>query len=222
MQKRQYRQLCPVAYALDALGERWTLLIIRDLLYGERRFSDLLRGLPGIGTNLLSKRLQNMEATGLIARRTLPPPSSSTVYQLTQRGGALAPVVGALAHWGTALLAERSEEDYLGIMPMLGSLNLLFRAEAQVAEPITCQFRTDDDAFYAVLDKNGLQASQGETESPEVIAHLQTKNLLSMLGHPEKIADSGEVGAIQLQKGKVSRFRSFLAAFNPVEKMSSG
>src|SRR5215467_13817890 len=90
---RSYNQYCAVARGLDVIGERWTLLIIRDLLVGPKRYTDLLDGLPGIGTNLLAERLRDLEAAGLVERAVLPPPAGTTVYRLTADGAALEPVV---------------------------------------------------------------------------------------------------------------------------------
>src|SRR5689334_7180685 len=98
--RRSYKQFCGLAKALDVVGERWTLLLVRDLILGPRRYGDLLNGLPGLTTNLLASRLKEMEATGLIEKRKLPAPASSVVYQLTKPGKELEPAVMALAAWG--------------------------------------------------------------------------------------------------------------------------
>jgi DNA-binding HxlR family transcriptional regulator len=110
---RSYRQYCAVARGLDVVGERWTLLIVRDLLIGPKRYKDLLTGLPGIGTNLLATRLRDLEEQGLVGRRVLPPPAGSTVYELTQVGQALEPVVTALGRWGHRFLGARREGEFL-------------------------------------------------------------------------------------------------------------
>lgn len=86
MAKRSYDQYCPLACALDLLGERWTLLIVRDLLLGPKRYGDLHRGLPGLATDLLTERLRALEEAGIVQRRELPPPAAATVYELTDRG----------------------------------------------------------------------------------------------------------------------------------------
>lgn len=95
-----YEQVCPVALALDDVGERWTLMIVRDLAMGPLRFSDLLTTNPGIGSNLLTQRLKMLVQRGIVARRTLPPPAASTVYELTDKGRDLLPVLVELARWG--------------------------------------------------------------------------------------------------------------------------
>src|SRR3954466_9029782 len=98
--RRSYDQFCSVARALDRVGERWTLLIVRNLLLGPRRYSDLLRELPGITTNLLAKRLQELESLGILERVSLPPPAATEAYALTLQGEALEPVVMELGRWG--------------------------------------------------------------------------------------------------------------------------
>src|SRR5688572_12844652 len=99
MKGRSYNQYCGLAYALDVIGERWTLLIIRELFPGPRRFKDLVGGLPDISTNLLAERLKSLEERGVISRRVLPPPAGSTVYELTPLGQALEKTVLELGRW---------------------------------------------------------------------------------------------------------------------------
>ena len=101
---KPYDQYCPVAHALDLVGERWSLLLVRELQHGPLRYRDLRTGLPKIPTNVLATRLRELEAGGVIARRKLPPPAASTVYELTETGASLAPVIGALARWGLQTL----------------------------------------------------------------------------------------------------------------------
>ena len=101
---KPYDQYCPVAHALDLVGERWSLLLVRELQHGPLRYSDLHERLPRCSTNVLATRLKELEAGGVIARRKLPPPAASTVYELTETGASLAPVIGALARWGLQTL----------------------------------------------------------------------------------------------------------------------
>src|SRR5438270_8716701 len=102
--KRSYDQYCAVARGLDVIGDRWTLLLVRDLLLGPKRYKDLLEGLPGIGTNLLAARLKELEAAGIVRRGVLPPPAGSSVYELTDKGQALEPAILALGRWGAQFL----------------------------------------------------------------------------------------------------------------------
>ena len=109
--RRSYDQYCSAARALDVVGDRWTLLIVRELLAGPRRYTDLHADLPGVSTDVLASRLKDMERDGLTTRRRLPPPGVAYVYELTRRGGALLPVLQSLGAWGEAELGERRPTD---------------------------------------------------------------------------------------------------------------
>jgi DNA-binding HxlR family transcriptional regulator len=109
--RRSYDQYCSAARALDVVGDRWTLLIVRELLAGPRRYTDLHADLPGVSTDVLASRLKDMERDGLATRRRLPPPGAAYVYELTARGRELLPVLQALGEWGQAELGERRPTD---------------------------------------------------------------------------------------------------------------
>ncbi|MFI2378765.1 winged helix-turn-helix transcriptional regulator [Streptomyces sp. NPDC018964] len=109
--RRSYDQYCSAARALDVVGDRWTLLIVRELLAGPRRYTDLHADLPGVSTDVLASRLKDMERDGLTTRRRLPPPGAAYVYELTPRGSALLPVLQALGAWGEGELGERRPTD---------------------------------------------------------------------------------------------------------------
>lgn len=108
---RSYGQFCGLARALDRVGQRWTLLIVRELLLGPKRFTDLREGLPGVATNLLTDRLRQLREDGLVRQRELPPPSSSTAYELTEEGESLRPVVEELIRWGGRWMVTGTGED---------------------------------------------------------------------------------------------------------------
>jgi len=99
-----YSQYCPIAHALGLVGERWSLLVVRELLEGPKRYTDLVAGLPKIGTNILAARLKDLETAGLVEKRRLPPPAASTVYELSAYGRDLRPVIHELARWGARSL----------------------------------------------------------------------------------------------------------------------
>lgn len=111
MGERSYKQFCSIARALDIVGERWTLLIIRDLVLSPRRFKDLLEGLPGIGANLLTTRLKKLEKHGIVERAVLPPPAGTAVYQLTALGSKLEPVILELTKWGLNVIGKKKENE---------------------------------------------------------------------------------------------------------------
>ncbi|MFG2133944.1 winged helix-turn-helix transcriptional regulator [Streptomyces sp. NPDC048751] len=124
--RRSYDQYCSAARALDVVGDRWTLLIVRELLAGPRRYTDLHADLPGVSTDVLASRLKDMERDGLTTRRRLPPPGAAYVYELTAHGRKLLPVLQALGEWGRAELGERRPTDAVRAhwfaLPLLSSL----------------------------------------------------------------------------------------------------
>ncbi|MFJ1846076.1 winged helix-turn-helix transcriptional regulator [Streptomyces sp. NPDC088146] len=130
--RRSYDQFCATARSLDSVGDRWTLLIVRELLAGPRRYTDLHADLPGVSTDVLASRLKDMEQGGLATRRRLPPPAAASVYELTERGHGLLPVLTALAEWGAPALAERRPTDAVRAhwfaLPLLRALDGLTHA----------------------------------------------------------------------------------------------
>jgi DNA-binding HxlR family transcriptional regulator len=126
MTHRTYNQYCPLAHALDLVGERWTMLIIRNLFVGPKRFSDLLRGLPGIGTNILTTRLKALEENGLIQSRFLPPPAAASVYELMPYGRSLQDVMVSLALWGAQSLGTPKAGQVFSIEAVELTLYMLF------------------------------------------------------------------------------------------------
>ena len=110
---RRYEQYCPMAHALDLVGDRWALLVIRELMHGPKRYTDLVDHLPGIGTYILAARLRDLEGNGVVARRTLPPPAASKVYELTDYGRELRPAMRELALWGARSLGPPTARDEL-------------------------------------------------------------------------------------------------------------
>ncbi|WP_327366760.1 helix-turn-helix domain-containing protein [Streptomyces sp. NBC_01217] len=132
VRRRSYDQFCATARSLDSVGDRWTLLIVRELLAGPRRYTDLHADLPGVSTDVLASRLKDMEQSGLVTRRRLPPPAAASVYELTERGHGLLPVLAALAEWGAPALTERRPTDAVRAhwfaLPLLRALDGLTHA----------------------------------------------------------------------------------------------
>ncbi len=144
--RRSYDQYCSAARALDTVGDRWTLLIVRELLAGPRRYSDLHADLPGVSTDVLASRLKDMERDGLATRRRLPPPGAANVYELTGRGRELLPVLQALGTWGEAELGELRPTDAVRAhwfaLPMLRALRDRGEGEA------TVEVRLEEGQFH--------------------------------------------------------------------------
>ncbi|WAL98726.1 winged helix-turn-helix transcriptional regulator [Streptomyces sp. Je 1-369] len=159
--RRSYDQYCAAARGLDAVGDRWTLLIVRELLAGPRRYTDLHADLPGVSTDVLASRLKDMEQLGLSARRKLPPPAAAYVYELTDRGRELLPVLQALAAWGAPALAERGPTD--AVRAHWFALPLLRSLAALDAEGVL-EVRLDEGVFHVWT--GGGAEGYGEGEAP--------------------------------------------------------
>ncbi|MEU6524000.1 winged helix-turn-helix transcriptional regulator [Streptomyces sp. NPDC046924] len=148
--RRSYDQYCSAARALDAVGDRWTLLIVRELLAGPRRYTDLHADLPGVSTDVLASRLKGMERDGLTSRRRLPPPGAAFVYELTDRGRELLPVLQALGTWGQGALGERRPTDAVRAhwfaLPLLRSLES--EAPGEGLDEGVVEVRLDEGRFH--------------------------------------------------------------------------
>jgi DNA-binding HxlR family transcriptional regulator len=181
MGRRRYHHYCPVARALDVVGERWTLLIARELLLGPRRFTDLADGLPGIGSSILTSRLMDLERSGLVTKRTLPPPAASVVYELTDLGRGLAPVLVALADWGMNLLGDPRDDDEV----RSSWLVLGLAATAKPAVPVpdgTYELRVDDETFNVRSHDGHLQSVHGPAPNPQATITLTAETLAAIGG----------------------------------------
>jgi len=160
---RSYQQYCAVARALDVVGDRWVLLIVRELLaLGPSRYSDLKRGLPGIASNLLAERLKAMEADGLVERRAAPPPIGAQVYRLTARGRALEDVLRALTRWGLPTMTSGpAATDALQTQwsALLAGLTLPERVPAGAS--VSVGIRTGDESVRVTLSGSGFEIERG-------------------------------------------------------------
>ena len=159
---KRYDQYCPIAHALELVGERWSLLIVRELLNGPKRYTDLAGALPGIGTNVLAARLKDLEGCGVIAKRRLPPPTPVQVYELTPYGAGLKAVVRELALWGVRSLGAPEDDDELAPDWLVSALDTVF---APVAPDGTIEFRIGDEVASLV---DG-EARPGPADHPDVV-----------------------------------------------------
>jgi DNA-binding HxlR family transcriptional regulator len=196
MARRSYGQYCTLAEALDVVGERWTLLIVRELMLGPRRFTDLAANLPGMGRNLLSERLRHLEDEGLVRRRTLDPPAASRVYELSEDGRSLGPVLAELGRWGVRRLGEpRPGQAFRAAWAMFP---LSYMASRDAAEGVreTYEFRVDDEVFQIAVDDGAIVPRSGSADSADVTISLSTESLLDLLAgtiEPLEAISSGRV-----------------------------
>ena len=167
---KHYEQYCPVAHALDLVGERWALLVVRELMHGPMRYTDLVEHLPGIGTNILASRLRDLEACGIVAKRKLPPPAASRVYELTDYGRGLRTVIRELALWGARSLGPPTAEDEL----FPGWLeNALDTVLAPIAPPGRFEFRVGTE----VASISDGEAQPGSIEEPDVVVEADPEGI---------------------------------------------
>jgi DNA-binding HxlR family transcriptional regulator len=166
---KHYNQYCAIAHALDLVGERWTLLIVRELLTGPKRYTDLSGSLPGIGTNVLAARLKDLEGWGMVTKRRLPPPTPAQVYELTPYGASLKPVMRELALWGIRSLGAPEEDDEFAPGWLESALDTVF---APVAPTGAFEFRIGAEVASLV---DG-EARPGPADEPDVVVESDTKS----------------------------------------------
>jgi DNA-binding HxlR family transcriptional regulator len=168
--KRTYGDVCGIARALDLVGERWSLMIVRELLLGPKRFTDLRAGLPGVGPDVLSQRMRDLVAEGLAHKRKLPPPSAAQVYELTELGRRLEPVVMALGEFGSHLAVPTDRELTMSFDAHILSFRTLFAADRADGLTARVELRLDGGPVYRALVEDGeLVLEQGDAAAPDVV-----------------------------------------------------
>jgi DNA-binding HxlR family transcriptional regulator len=175
---KRYGQVCSVARALDVVGDRWSLLVVRDLMTGPRRYTDLQDGLPGIGTNVLATRLKELADAGVVTKRELPPPAATMVYELTEAGRALAPVLGALRQWGVEHAPPPQPGDAIRpawILTSAGGAPM-----APVPDGATCELRVGDDVFRLVGRGDGFTVQAGAAPDADVTVAIELSDFLAL------------------------------------------
>jgi DNA-binding HxlR family transcriptional regulator len=172
MSRRGYGQFCGLARALEIVGERWALLIVRDLLVSPKRFTDLRLGLPRIPTNILSARLKELEQAGIIHRRALPRPAAAVVYELTEYGHELEDVVIRLGRWGAKSLSEPGPEDILTTDAMIMAIRAAFRPEAAGGDDVSYELRVGEVVIHFRAGRGELAVAAGAL--PEADLAIET------------------------------------------------
>lgn len=169
---KSYEEACGLAKALDVLGERWTLLIVRQLMFGPQRFTDLETGLPGVPPSLLSGRLKELGEAGIVGKRTLPPPAASTVYELTNAGHELEEPIVSLARWGARFGPPVTEGDVVNPQCMALGLRWLFRPEAAREVQATYEVRAMGNVVSAIVNRGRIEVAVGPAEHPDLVVEV--------------------------------------------------
>jgi DNA-binding HxlR family transcriptional regulator len=175
---KSYGQHCPVSRALDVVGDRWALLVMRELQLGPKRYTDLLDGLPGIGSSVLSTRLRDLETAGVVTKRELPAPTRVTVYEPTDAGKALGPVLLALGEWGESHGRPSGRGDLARAGWILAPLA---RASGKVPSGAICELRVGDEVFRASAGADGVAIRAGEAEDPDAVVTLSVGDLRALV-----------------------------------------
>jgi DNA-binding HxlR family transcriptional regulator len=189
---KRYDQYCPMAHALDLVGDRWALLVVRELMHGPRRYTDLVEGMPGIGTNILAARLRDLENADVVTRRTLPPPAASKVYELTDYGRELRPAMRELALWGARSLGPPTSDAGLFEGWVANALDI---ALAPLAPTGRFEFRVGQEVA-SLVDGEVLREA---VDNPDVVIEGDPAGIYDMFVNRclDRVTVSGDVELLE-------------------------
>jgi DNA-binding HxlR family transcriptional regulator len=210
---KRYDQYCPVAHALCAIGERWSLLVVRELIQGPKRYTDLASGLHGVSTNILAARLRELESSGIVRKRKLPPPAASTVYELTEYGRELEEVVYAMARWGVRTLGPPRSDDDLEPDWALNAFPALFNPTAANGLSGTYVLRIGQYAFTVSLTDGRVGVETGAAEEADLEAAFDMETFFGLASGELRPAQAVEQGLLELD-GEIETLERFFEAFN--------
>lgn len=202
MVRRGYGQICGLSHALEIIGERWALLIIRDLLSGPKRFTDLRQGLPRIPTNVLSARLKELEQADVLRRRILPRPASGVVYELTDYGRQLDDILLALGRWGAQSMGQPESDAIVTTDSLMMAMRASFHGHPNssqpTAEPVSYELRVNEIVVSATVQGGRLDVTGGSQPKPDLV--IETQNglapLLTGKTTPSEAIESGTIRII--------------------------
>lgn len=197
--KRRYDDACGTAHALDLIGDRWTLLVLRELMLGPRRFSELRGDLPGISANTLTQRLGEMEVRGLVRRVRLPPPASVQVYQATDWGLEAEPIVQALGRWAARSPTHDPTLPISGVSILLSFRTMIDRAAAKDWDS-RIGFRFGDMAYVAHVHAGAIDIARGEVADCEVVFTCQPEALAAFVYGGAPLAPGAIIGDADLAR----------------------
>ncbi len=195
--KRWYDDACGTALALELVGERWALLVVRELMFGPRRFGELRANLPGISANVLTQRLEGLETAGIVVRRKLPPPASVQAYDLTPWGRESEPIFQEMGRWATRSPRHDPTLPFSPASAMMSLRTMIARDRGDLAGRIA--FRFADDAFVATLDADGLDIVRGETNTADLTLACDPPTLARLIYGKWPFAEAEAVGVLKVE-----------------------
>ncbi|SFC54499.1 winged helix-turn-helix transcriptional regulator [Streptomyces aidingensis] len=208
---RSYQDACGAAHALDLVGERWALLVVRELLLGPKRYSDLKEDLPGISTNVLATRLSELERHGVLHKTRLPPPSRAQVYRLTPWGLELEPVIRQIGRWGARSPSHRPDA-HLSVATFILSLRTNFDARRAAGADLLLELRLGEHRFRATVADGGFEVIPGPAEGPHAVLDGTPKTLASLVYGGRPPAEAEAAGELRLSGDRAAAER-FLSCF---------
>jgi DNA-binding HxlR family transcriptional regulator len=192
---RSYDEYCAIAKSLDVVGDRWTLLIVRELaLRGPCRYTDLRNGLPGIATNLLADRLRELERKGVIAREEAPPPIATTLFRLTPRGEELRPLLEQLTRWGLPLMSEQKPADAVRSHWLESALEQMLGARTPDGPPFTVELQTGDQPIVVEVRDGAILTRLGKAENPDATVTGAAMPVMGLMLGRIELADAEGLG----------------------------
>src|SRR4051812_17909909 len=212
---RRYEDGCGAAHALELVGERWALLILRELMLGPRRFTDLLAGLPGISPNVLTQRLEELEAAAILRRTRLPPPAAARAYALTEWGAELEPVIREIGRWAARSPTKRPGS--MSVASLVLSFRTMFSAERAGGLEAVLGLRIAGQDFTARITGGALQVTPGRAEAPEAVLEGTPDAIAAVTYGGQPLDAALAEGSLRLE-GDALPVRSFLALFPLPEK----
>jgi len=216
---RRYHDACGAAHGLDLIGERWALLVVRELMMGPRRFGDLKKDLHGISANVLTQRLEGLEASGVVRRRKLPPPASVQVYELTEWGREIEPVFLVLGRWA-ARSPQHDPTLPISAVSIMLSFKTMFDPGRAGKAAMVVGFVFDDDAFRVEIVNGGLEARRGKIEDADVVL-ITRPSLVAAAVYGKVPTTALEADGGLTVQGDRQVFERFVDFFHLPEKVSS-
>lgn len=209
--KRSYADGCAAAHALDLIGERWALLVVRELLLGPKRFTDLRSSLAHLSPNVLSQRLKDLEQVGVLERHKLPPPAGVWVYQLTRWGAELEPVIAQLVRWGVRSPSMPFDAK-IGVDPLILTMRTMFNPQAAAALNATIQLQIEEAPFLARVTGGKLELIRGNAPQPDAVIQSDTNTLKGLTFGGRSVKEAVQAGTVSIQ-GNLRLAEQFLALF---------
>ncbi len=216
--KRTYNDLCGLSHALELVGERWAILILRELSYGPKRFTDIRSGLPSASPNVLSQRLRELEAHGIVSRRTLAPPAASKVYELTEWGSELEPTLRSLGTWA-ARSPHFPDSGHFSPSSLAMNLESMFLGDKAAGIESTIGLVLGDESFVLKIANGSLEVERADADGADTVVKTDPMTLIGILYYGEDLEAAEAAGTISIDgdRDAMARLCDLFELPTPVE-----